>query len=716
MDDLFVWVGWNLLLCIPLGAFVWCLCRVSLVHSRPAVCHALWLLVLLKMVTPAFIPMPVIPSNAGIAQNVVIPQETAPTRDNSDGIPNPVSLTADRATAPAAMEHPASSAKPAIESPTSQSLDTTPAAALPSASYWLNTRTWRVTVLLFASFSLMVTGGIWIMALRQLHRLQRLLAGQVLQSDRASQILTSVLQHFRLPTVPQLMIVDSPIAPIVWGGPQQLVIVLSQQLIQSLSDDELEYVLSHELAHIERRDHWSNLFSFVVATLFWWHPIAWVARRELCLAAELCCDAMVMERSRGSRKSYARTLLNVIDLVDGTASPNQALLLNFYGMSSLRKRIQMLTMSAVKTRISLAGWGFLLLVAVSLLFLPTRAQEQKPSAGAPGGNWQPVTDLKKETPKIRVASVRSTDVTLTKQYVCGLEAYRHAIICAPEKGQVESISIIEGQPVKQGDVLFKMRSTLHQAKLDVEKADAKKAQIEFENTKKMFDDKVISRTELELVETKLVKAQALVAIALEQLNAVTVTAPFDGVAGGLVPVQGGVVQEGSVVLTLSDSSSIWASYSLPEFSYLQHATDDDPAKNDVKVELRLASGKIFEYPGKLDSQFVGEFNPGIGAMNCRAAFPNPQRLLRHGQSGTLLISRVRKDAIAIPQRSIFVVQQKYYVYVVDSDSIAHLREISFDAEVDDRFVVGKGLSPQEKIVVDGVKAVHDGEKIEYENE
>ncbi len=132
------------------------------------------------------------------------------------------------------------------------------------------------------------------------------------------------------------------------------VVVLSQPLIQSLDDGQLEFVLAHELAHLKRRDHWSNLFGFFVTTLFWWHPVAWLARRELSLAAESCCDAMALEHCSGSRKSYAQTLLSVIDLVHCREFSRPALLLNFHGTSSLRKRIQMLTDSTVRTRISVA--------------------------------------------------------------------------------------------------------------------------------------------------------------------------------------------------------------------------------------------------------------------------------------------------------------------------------------------------------------------------
>ena len=233
----------------------------------------------------------------------------------------------------------------------------------------------RVATTTVVLASLAVTMGIWLIAFRQLGRLRRLLTCRQSQSDRAHQLLGKLAPEFRRRTIPNLIIVDSPIAPFVWAGPRQSVVVLSQQLIESLDDGQLEFVLAHELAHLKRCDHWSNLFGFFVTTLFWWHPVAWLARRELSLAAESCCDAMALERCSGSRKSYAQTLLSVIDLMNCREFSRPALLLNFGGTSSLRKRIQMLADSTVRTRISVGGWSLLLIFAASSSLLPVRAQE-----------------------------------------------------------------------------------------------------------------------------------------------------------------------------------------------------------------------------------------------------------------------------------------------------------------------------------------------------
>ena len=107
------------------------------------------------------------------------------------------------------------------------------------------------------------------------------------------------------------------------------------------------------------------------------------------------------------------------------------------------------------------------------------------------------------------------------------------------------------------------------------------------------------------------------------------------------------------------------------------------------------------------------FNHETGNIAFRADFPNPDRLLRHGQTGTVLIRRALKNVIVIPQRATFEILDRRYVYVVGKDDVVHQREIVVQHEVDDIFVVKKGLDVTDKIVLEGVRQLRDGDKVEY---
>ena len=142
--------------------------------------------------------------------------------------------------------------------------------------------------------------------------------------------------------------------------------------------------------------------------------------------------------------------------------------------------------------------------------------------------------------------------------------------------------------------------------------------------------------------------------------------------------------------------------------------DDLEKHKEEKIELMLANGKKFEQEGKIGA-IEAKFNNETGNIPFRADFPNPDRLLRHGQTGTILIHRVVEDAVVIPQRATFENLAKRYVYVVDEDDVVHQREIIVEHALEDIYVVKPGiLDPSEKIVLEGMREIHDGEEVKYD--
>ena len=197
------------------------------------------------------------------------------------------------------------------------------------------------------------------------------------------------------------------------------------------------------------------------------------------------------------------------------------------------------------------------------------------------------------------------------------------------------------------------------------------------------------------------------------MNFTTVKAPFDGIVDRLHEQQGSLIKEGDILTTLSDNSVMWVYFNVPEARYLEYMASLKQDKEDQQIELVLANGDKFPQTGKIGA-IEAEFNNETGNIPFRADFPNPDGLLRHGQTGTMLIHRVLNDAIVIPQRATFEILDKRYVYVVDKDDVVHQREIVIQNEMDDIFVIKKGLDVNDRIVLEGIRQVRDGEKVEYE--
>ena len=135
---------------------------------------------------------------------------------------------------------------------------------------------------------------------------------------------------------------------------------------------------------------------------------------------------------------------------------------------------------------------------------------------------------------------------------------------------------------------------------------------------------------------------------------------------------------------------------------------------DTKVELQLANGKLFDQDAGNTLTVESTFDSETGNIKFRADFPNPDNLLRHGQTGTIQIHRKRSGAIVIPQRATFEILDKRYVYVVDEQDVVHQRRIDIAHETDDLFVIAAGLEANQKIVLEGVRQVRDGQHVEAE--
>jgi membrane fusion protein, multidrug efflux system len=322
-----------------------------------------------------------------------------------------------------------------------------------------------------------------------------------------------------------------------------------------------------------------------------------------------------------------------------------------------------------------------------------------------------------------VTSPLVKDVLVTQQYVCQLRSQRHIEVRALQEGYLEPIQLKEGQAVKAGDVLFKVAPALYKARLDAELAEARLAELELNNTRRLAETRTVSVNEVALYEAKLARAQAKAALAQAELDFTVVRAPFDGIVDRLNQQQGSLVKKEEVLTTLSDNEVMWAKFNVPEVRFFEYMTaaGRGPLKRnsrielaDARIELVLANGKTFEHHAGNAVTVEGEFNRETGNIQFRADFPNPEGLLRHGQTGSVLVHRTLPKAVVIPQRATFETLDKRYVFVVGKDDVVRQREIVVSHEMDDIFVVKKGLGAGDRIVLEGVRQVHEGEKIKYE--
>ena len=320
-------------------------------------------------------------------------------------------------------------------------------------------------------------------------------------------------------------------------------------------------------------------------------------------------------------------------------------------------------------------------------------------------------EKKEEDVNYQVTSPLRKDTTVTRDYVCQIHAYQHIEMRALEKGYLQKIFVDEGKYVHKGQLMFQILPIQYQAELQKAEAEANFVNVEYRNTKSLADSNIVSKNELALAKAKLDKANAEVSVAKIHLGFTEVRAPFDGIMDHFMVRLGSLVNEGDLLTTLSDNSKMWVYFNVPEAEYLNFK-EKTKAENMTQVNLLMANQQLFQYPGVVQT-IEADFNNETGNIAFRATFPNPNKLLRHGETGNIQMTVPLKNALIIPQKCTYEVLEKKYVYVLDKQNKIRSREINIASEMPHIFVVSSGLNKDDKILLEGLRQVKENEAIKY---
>lgn len=308
-----------------------------------------------------------------------------------------------------------------------------------------------------------------------------------------------------------------------------------------------------------------------------------------------------------------------------------------------------------------------------------------------------------------ITSPLRTDTEVTREYVCQIRAIQHIELRALENGYLENILVDEGQAVKKGQHMFQILPKLYTAEMRKAQAEAAVARIEYQNTKKLANGHVVSASELALSRAKLDKANAEVDLAKVHLGFTDIRAPFDGIMNRLLVRKGSLVEDGELLTTLSDNSKMWVYFQVNEAEYLDYKLRASSGTASI-VKLLMANGQLFATSGKVET-IEADFNNETGTIAFRATFANPNGLLRHGETGKVLMTSPMKNALVIPQKATFDIMDKKYVFVVDREGVVRSRQIVVTTELPQIYVIASGLTDKDRILLEGLRKVKDGDRI-----
>jgi membrane fusion protein, multidrug efflux system len=321
----------------------------------------------------------------------------------------------------------------------------------------------------------------------------------------------------------------------------------------------------------------------------------------------------------------------------------------------------------------------------------------------------PKKKIIEESGKFIVTSPLKMDTCFTKEYVSQIQSFRNIEVRAQEKGYLQSINVDEGQFVKAGQLLFKIMPKLYEAEYLKAQAAAKGAELEMLNTKTLAEKNIVSPTELSIAQAKFDEAKADLALAQLHLSLTEIRAPFDGTIDRIKFKLGSLIDEGSLLTSLSDNKFIYAYFNVAENEYLDYKSR---ANENSSVTLLLANNQPHKYKGVIET-IESEFDNTTGNIAFRAKFPNPDILLKHGETGKVQIKIPLSNALIIPQKSTYEIQDKIYVYVVDKNNVLKSKQISVTTSLPDLYVVNEGLSENDRILLEGIQNAKDDDRIQY---
>lgn len=338
------------------------------------------------------------------------------------------------------------------------------------------------------------------------------------------------------------------------------------------------------------------------------------------------------------------------------------------------------------------------------------------------------TQIPQASNEYAVREIKTTECNLSTSYPATIKGIQDIEIRPKVSGFITKVHVDEGDFVRRGQVLFSIDRVQYEAAVKSAEAAVRVARtavstqkLTVKNKKMLHEKKIISDYDMEMAENQLASAEAELASARAQLidarnnlSFCSVTSPSDGVVGTIPYRVGSLVSSttAEALTTVSNISKMYVYFSMTEKQLLEYTKGTDGVKGALAaipaVSLQLADGSTYNQTGKV-TNVSGVIDIATGSVSMRATFDNPQKILRSGGSGSVVFPIHMDNAILVPQKATYEIQDKHFVYVVGKDNKVKNTEITILPQNDGtNFVVTGGLKAGERIVVEGVNTLSDG--------
>lgn len=334
-------------------------------------------------------------------------------------------------------------------------------------------------------------------------------------------------------------------------------------------------------------------------------------------------------------------------------------------------------------------------------------------------------------PECATMTVQPSSVNLKKNYPATIRGRQDIEIRPQISGFITKLCVDEGAMVRKGQTLFLINPTEYQAAVNTAQAAIKVAEanlatqeITVKSKRELLKKNIISEYDMQMEENtlasmkaNLAQSKAQLVTAKQNLAYTVITSPSDGIVGSIPYRVGSLVSSSTAepLTVVSDISKMYAYFSMTEKELLEESKGKGNTKSIIEqmpeLELELIDGTIYNHRGKVET-ISGVIDASTGSVSIRAAFPNPDGILKSGGTGNVLVPYQRDNAIVIPQKATYELQDKKFVYVVQKDGTVKSTEVSvLDLNDGQTYVVTAGLKGGEQIAIENVSTLKDGQKI-----
>ena len=336
-----------------------------------------------------------------------------------------------------------------------------------------------------------------------------------------------------------------------------------------------------------------------------------------------------------------------------------------------------------------------------------------------------------KVPEFAVISVATTTANLTNSYPATIKGKQDVEIRPMVSGFITQLHVDEGSVVHKGQVLFSIDPVQYQAAVNsaqaavaTAKAAVNTQELTVNNKRELNKKNIISNYDLQMaknqlaqVKAQLAQAEAQLTNAKNNLSYTKVTSPSNGVVGS-IPYRIGSLVSPSVakpLTTVADISEMYAYFSMTERELLAQIRQGGSIREILQqmpdVQLQLIDGTLYPDSGRVET-ISGVIDQTTGSVTMRALFPNPNNILRSGSTGQVVFHNPLQNVIMIPQSATIEIQDKKFVFVVQSDNTLKNTEIKvFTLDDGKYYYVTSGLKAGDKIVLEGVQNLKDGQTI-----